>query len=138
MAMPGFLQNGSPASLAHRNDLSRTSTLLGRFLLIVTAILIAIMPLTEYLWTFDRGFRGGQDFEFGILSIATIFCMVIVVSRLRRQCVLMLLAARQWIAFACRHIARGIRSSVENCLPQHPADPCRSSSLCLYNLPLQI
>ena len=46
--------------------------------LLFTVVLLLIMPWTEHFWSFDKFLRGGQDFEFGLLAIATIFCLVMV------------------------------------------------------------
>ena len=57
------------------------------------------MPLTEYYWTFDKFLRGGQDLEFGLLSMAAVFCLVLVLSQQRRLGVILILAVREWLRF---------------------------------------
>ena len=40
-----------------------------RAVLILTAVLLLLMPLTEHLCRWDKFLRGGPDVEFGILSL---------------------------------------------------------------------
>jgi hypothetical protein len=40
-----------------------------RAVLILTAMLILLMPLTEHFCSWDKFLRGGPDVEFGILSL---------------------------------------------------------------------
>jgi hypothetical protein len=54
---------------------------MGRLLVGLTTLLLAVMPLTEHLWTWDKFLRGGPDFEFGLLGIASILCLVLVLSQ---------------------------------------------------------
>ena len=51
-----------------RNGSFEARTVCGRFLIGLTALLIAVSPWTEYYWHFDNFLRGGQDFEFGLLA----------------------------------------------------------------------
>ena len=51
----------------------------GRLLLLLSALLVAATPWTEYFWDFDHFLQGGQDLEFGLLSILTVLCLVLVV-----------------------------------------------------------
>jgi hypothetical protein len=76
--------------------LSRTCTLGGRALILFTALLLIVMPWTEYFWHFDRFLRGGQDFEFGLLSLATLFALVLVLSQCRKRTTTFILAIRGW------------------------------------------
>ena len=43
------------------------------------------MPWTEYFWHFDRFLRGGQDLEFGLLSLVTVLCLVLLLSKLGKE-----------------------------------------------------
>src|ERR1700761_9414852 len=51
----------------------------GRLLLLLSALLLAATPWTEYFWDFDHFLQGGQDLEFGLLSVLTVLCLVLVV-----------------------------------------------------------
>jgi hypothetical protein len=68
-----------------------------------TFLLICAMPLTEYLWDFDKFMRSGQDFELGLLSVATILCLVVVLLQQGKQGVRLALAIRRWRSFLFRH-----------------------------------
>src|ERR1700722_16928695 len=79
------------------DGLSLSHAMGGRLLLLFTALLLAVMPWTEYYWHFDRFLRGGQDCEFGILFIATIFSLALVLSQCRKQTTALLHTLRRWI-----------------------------------------
>ncbi len=59
-------------------------------IILFTAILIFVMPWTEYFCELDRFLRGGQDCEFGLLALLTIFSLVLVLLQQRRQVVALL------------------------------------------------
>lgn len=48
-----------------------------RILLIVAAIELVTMPLTQHLWTWDHFLHGGQDFESNLLIAVTFLCLVL-------------------------------------------------------------
>jgi hypothetical protein len=60
-------------------------TLAGRVLIVLTALLLAVSPWTEYYWDFDNFLHGGQDFEFGLLATITVFCLVLVLLQHSKQ-----------------------------------------------------
>jgi len=72
-----------PGKLALRCCEQTTSSLiwLGSALLGLCAVSILSMPVTQYLWSWDRFLRGGQDFEFGTLMALTLLCLALVLSR---------------------------------------------------------
>jgi hypothetical protein len=120
------------------DGISHAYALGGRLLILFTAILVFVMPWTEYFCQFDRFLRGGQDLELGLLALLTIFSLVLVLLKQRRQNVTLLLAVRRWlspvfegalprdVAIACSLIACS------------DAVPLSGSALCRYNLPIQI
>jgi len=131
----GRLKHASNAVRPPIDSISQSYALGGRLLILFTAILIFVMPWTEYFWQFDRFLRGGQDFELGLLSLLTIFSLVLV---LRRQNVALLLTVRRWLSRV-----------FEDRDPRAVATPCSliahsdvvslsSSALSRYNLPIQI
>lgn len=69
----------------------------GRAFVVFATILVVVMPLTEYYWTFDKFLRGGHDMEFGMLTLAALLCLILVLSLQRKRRVVSLLAARQWL-----------------------------------------
>jgi hypothetical protein len=71
-----------------------------RAAVLLTAFVVLFMPLTEHLWHFDNFLRGGQDFELGLLSIATIACLVMVMLHHGKCLVSMSLSLRHWLSTA--------------------------------------
>jgi hypothetical protein len=133
----GRLKHNSTTIRPPIDGISHACALGGRLLILSTAVLILVMPLTEYFWQFDRFLRGGQDFELGLLSLLTIFSLVLVLLQQRRQNLALLLNLRRWLSLifedpgprmanACSLIALSV------------AVPLSSRALSRYNLPLQI
>ncbi len=107
-------------------------------LILAAAVLIAVMPVTDYFWQFDRFLRGGQDFELGLLSLITILSMVLVLLRQRRQDVALLVTIQRWLSFGSvdanrppRAGACSLVADLHDPLSLHPA-------LCSYSLPIQV
>jgi hypothetical protein len=63
-------------------------------LLVLCAVSIVTMPLTQYLWTWDNFMHGGQDFEFGALMVLTLLCLALVLPRHCKQYVQVLFACK--------------------------------------------
>jgi hypothetical protein len=63
------LKQTSITSRTLMNGGSQVCSVGGRVLILLTALLLAVTPLTEYLWHFDNFLHGGQDMELGLLSI---------------------------------------------------------------------
>ncbi len=77
----------------------RTSA--GRFLIVLWSLLLALMPVTEHFWTFDRFLHGGsQDFELSLLLTITILCLVLLLAQNARLCLSLILAMRRWLRCA--------------------------------------
>ena len=91
-----------PTAKRSADSLSPACALLGRLLLFLTALQLAVMPVTEHLWTFDGFLRGGQDFELGVLSLISILCLALLVAQQRRQDVNLLFTLRQWLSLFTR------------------------------------
>jgi hypothetical protein len=109
----------------------------GRLLILFTAILIAVMPLTEYFWQFDGFLDSGQDFELGLLALLTIFSLVLVLLQQRRQKVALLLAVRRWLSLVFEDADPRVADA--RSLIAHPnAASLFSRALCQYNLPIQV
>ncbi len=58
---------------------------LSRVFLVCTAVLIAVMPWTEYFWHFDRFLRGGQDFELSLIAVFTSLCLMLLLFQLGQE-----------------------------------------------------
>jgi hypothetical protein len=120
------------------DGISQACALGGRLLILSTAVLIFIMPLTEYFWQFDRFLRGGQDFELGLLSLLTIFSLVLVLLQQRRQNVVLLLTLRRWLSLIFEGAdPRGVANAC-SLIASSDAMPLSSLALCRYNLPIQV
>jgi hypothetical protein len=126
-----------------RNDLqacaeaTRTLVWFGRFFLILSAVSLISMPLTQHLWTWDHFLHGGQDFELAALMVLTVVCLVLVNSQQCKGCVASMLA--RWYRVACKSRKR---ESAEIQL-QRAASILRDGSEAgpasgFYNIPLQI
>jgi hypothetical protein len=102
-------------------------------LLVLSAVSIVTMPLTQYLWSWDRFMRGGQDFELGALMVLTLLCLALVLPRLCKQSV------QSLVARTC-HASRILRSlqtsSAGGEFLIFAAIPFPASAE--YNIPLQI
>ena len=70
----------------------------------LTALLVLVMPLTEYLWHFDNFLRGGQDLELGLFSVAMVVCLILVLLQHGRRGFSWILALRQQIPFRLQHL----------------------------------
>lgn len=59
----------------------------GRYLLILSALSLLTMPITEHYWTWDHFLQTGRDFELGTLLVLMLLCLVLVLSKQRMQCI---------------------------------------------------
>lgn len=84
----------------------------GRYLLILSGLSLVTMPVTEHFWTWDRFFQTGRDFELSTLLALTFFCLVLVLSKQRKQCVDLFLSLCHILAF---QFTDGIAPEI--CLP---------------------
>ncbi|ADW68281.1 hypothetical protein [Granulicella tundricola] len=137
-----------------RGPRQRTSTIIGqpkhqmshawvkgsRLLLLVTALLVLVMPLTEYFWHFDKFLHGGQDFELSLLAVATSLCLALVLLQQRKKGIAIILAVRQWLSFLFQHgdLTKARTPARATSLIPVPTPPLALSALSLYNQPLQI
>ncbi len=96
-------QNSSKPRLDLNACAARVLAWIGRFLLILTAISLLTMPVTQHLWTWDHFLRGGQDFELSTLFVLSILCLVLVLSEHGKQSVDSLFAIWRIVAFIFNH-----------------------------------
>jgi cytochrome bd-type quinol oxidase subunit 2 len=126
------------AKLTHGCGAYEPRALAGRVLIVLTALLIAVIPWTEYYWDFDNFLHGGQDFELGLLATITVFCLVLVLLQHNKQGVTFWFALRRWLSVSLLYhdpafptlSSRSVMASFAVPLP----DP--QSGLC--DLPLRI
>ena len=124
--------------MAPIDGISQACALGGRLLILSTAVLILVMPWTEYFWQFDRFLRGGQDFELGLLSLLTIFSLVLVLLQQRRQDVALLLTIRRWLSLVFEDPGPRIVANACGLNAHSDAVPLSCRALCRYNLPIQV
>jgi hypothetical protein len=122
----------------HRQGLSQACAASGRTFVLFATILILVMPLTEYYWTFDKFLRGGQDMEFGMLSLAAVLCLILVLSLQRKRRVISFLAARQWLWSASRRRHRPVPTSSQAAIVISSGSLAACPALAGYALTLQI
>jgi hypothetical protein len=106
--------------------------------LLLTAIVILLMPLTEYFWDFDKFLRGGQDFELGLLFIGTILCLAMVLLQHGKCAVNLSLSMRKWLSFVFRRDDRLASGSFIGLAASRYAIAVPCPALSRYRLPLQI
>lgn len=63
-----------------------------RLLLGLAFVELLTMPITQHLWTWDRFFHGGQDFELGLFVSVSCLCLVLLRAQHCRQGISRLLA----------------------------------------------
>jgi len=108
------------------------------------AVLLVVMPWTEHFWHFDGFLVSGQDFEFGLLALASILSLILVLSKRREQSVTFLLAVLGWLSSnfhnAVKSVQRNWRGQIAaSALPFRLHSPLLSSpALRIYNLPIQV
>lgn len=112
------------------NGSSQVCSVGGRVLILFTALLLAVTPWTEYLWHFDNFLHGGQDMELGLLSLVTVFCLVLVLLQDSKQRVRSMVVIRQWARLAPGSF-RGLNMALDAIPPHGP-------SLGTYNPPIQV
>jgi hypothetical protein len=132
------LKHTSTAIKPPIDGISHAYALGGRLLVLFTAILIVVMPWTEYFWQFDGFLRGGQDFELGFLSLLTIFSLVLVLLQQRREDVALLLAVRRWLSLVFEGAEPRAVTNASNLIADSDTVLLSSGALCRYNLPIRV
>lgn len=84
----------------------------GRYLLILSALSLFTMPITEHLWTWDRFLQTGRDFELGTLLVLMFLCLVLVLSKQRKEGIESFLSFSSILAFQYAD-----RNRTATCLP---------------------
>lgn len=95
--------NASRPDLMAFAFLLRGPVAFGRFLLMLAAISVLTMPVTQDIWTWDHFLRGGQDFETGMLTIVIILCLAVLLSQLCKRQIALLFTVRRVHAVTFNH-----------------------------------
>jgi hypothetical protein len=120
-------------------DAHRDCVLMGRLVALLIAFLLAVMPLTEYLWTWDHFLRGGQDLEFGLLGIAAILGIACILSLHTAKSMTLLVTAQRVISLILQRVLGLFACSTSELLTwAYPSRKIPDPGLDQYNLPLQI
>jgi hypothetical protein len=109
-----------------------------RVALLLTAILVLVMPWTEYFWHFDKFLRGGQDLELGLLSVATFICLILVLLQHGKRGVNLILASRKWICFVLRHHDDPVPGMLCGLVADLHTIAVPSPALSRYTLPIRV
>jgi hypothetical protein len=108
-----------------------------RCLLVLTAISLITMPITEHLWTWDRFLQGGWDFELSSIVLLSFLCLVMVLARCYKYCVDVLLFARSCLAAAFDGLVAlsvAMAGAFLNLRRGPPPDP----GICTSDIPIRI
>lgn len=69
-------------------------------LLLLVAVELITMPLTQHFWTWDGFLHGGPDFETGLFMIVVCMCLVLLRAQHGRQRIPLLLPIRMQLFLA--------------------------------------
>ena len=107
-------------------------------------VLLIVMPWTEHFWHFDGFLVSGQDFEFGLLALASILSLVLVLSKHREQSVTYFLAVLGWLSSIFHNARKSVKIDwywkiAAFVLPFRLRTPLLfSSALYANNFPIQV
>lgn len=116
---------------------ARVIAWIGRSLLILTAVSLLTMPVTQHLWTWDHFLHGGQDFELSTLLVLSILCLALVLSIHGKQCIDSLFANWNLRVSIFNH-GRLVRTPMHGAFLILRAERVPCPDLAINNLPLQI
>lgn len=123
--------NNASALLAHAPED------FGRFLLVLAAVELISMPLTQYAWTWDHFLHGGMDFESSLLFLVVCLGLLLVLRHHCRQD--QNLRVPRWrLSLPIADTGKSAAMSGTGALLAFRREPRPSSDLSTYNLPLQI
>jgi hypothetical protein len=90
---------------------------LSRLMLLLVAIELVTMPLTQQLWSWDGFGRGEQDFELGLFMVVACVCLSLLRAQHCRQRISLLLVIVRYLFEAFRERSRagllGTQQSVQ-------------------------
>jgi hypothetical protein len=109
----------------------------GRFLLLLTILVLVTTPLTQHIWLWDHFLQGGQDYESSALVILAFLCLVLVLTQHCKQSVDMLFATRRLFSFIPHALLLASITPV-GVISALWTERAASPGLEIYSLPLQI
>jgi hypothetical protein len=120
-------------------DAHQDCVLMSRLVASLIAFLLAVMPLTEYLWTWDHFLHGGQDLEFGMLGIVAVLGIACILSLHTAKWMTLLVMAQRFISLILQRVLGLFACSASELLTRgYPSKKIPDPGLDLYSLPLQI
>jgi len=86
----------NPATIRYAARLPRMNPIpfsirLSRLLLLLVAVELLTMPITQHFWAWDRFLHGGQDFELTMLVTVSCLCLVLLRAQHCRRAIGLLL-----------------------------------------------
>lgn len=81
-----------PAGMLEALNAARIAFWFGRLLLVLLAIELFSMPITQHLWRWDGFLHGGQDFELTLFLTISCLCLVLLRAHNYRKALSLLLA----------------------------------------------
>jgi hypothetical protein len=135
-----FLDHALNSNRCH-NDASalpvHAADSVGRFLLVLAAVELISMPLTQYAWTWDHFLQGGMDFESSLLFLVVCLGLLLVLRQHCRQAG-NLQVPKRWLSLPSFNTGKSTATlGTRAFLPIH-RELRASSDLAKCYLPLQI
>lgn len=108
---------------------------LSRAVLLLVAVELITMPLTQHYWMWDKFMHGGQDFELGLLMVVTCVCFALLRAQHCRQNLRWLLAMGTFLLLTIQR-RDPIRLQRFGRVPADADDPLSDGPAVLQSLPL--
>src|SRR5580704_1364194 len=117
--------------------LARAPANIGRFLLLLAAVELLSMPITQYAWTWDHFLHGGMDFESSLLFLVVCLGLLLVLRHHFRQD--QNLRVPRWrLSLPIFDTGKSVAMPGVGVLAALRRERRAGSDLATYNLPLQI
>jgi hypothetical protein len=120
------------------DTVSWACVLLGRILVLLSAVLVIVSPWTDYFWHFDRFPYGGEDFELSVLLIVVMFGLVLVLLQHGKKGLIFILALGRWLSSIFQDAGLPAPESFGGLIATFRAPPLPSPALDKYNLPIRV
>lgn len=118
-------------------SLARGPAIIGRFLLVLAAVELLSMPLTQYAWTWDHFLHGGMDFESSLLFLVVCLVLLLVLRDHCRQDE-NLRAPRRWLSLPIFETGKSVAMPGTGVLLAFRRAHRAGSNLAMCTPPLQI
>jgi hypothetical protein len=119
------------------DKVSRACVIVGRILILLSAVLAIVMPWTENSWHFDKFPYGGEDFELSVFLIVAILGLVLVLMQHCKKGVTFIFALGRWLLSVFEDTGSPAPGSFGGLVAALRAPPLPSPALDQYSLPMQ-